>query len=47
MRISYNWLLEYVDVKNSAKMAAQWLTMAGLEVTSLEEKGTPVRVFGG
>lgn len=39
MKISYNWLLEYVDVKNSAKQAAQWLTMAGLEVTSLEEKG--------
>ncbi|MBI4335931.1 MAG: phenylalanine--tRNA ligase subunit beta [Candidatus Omnitrophica bacterium] len=39
MKISYNWLREYVDVKNSAKQAAQWLTMAGLEVTSLEEKG--------
>ena len=38
MKISYNWLREYVDVKNSAKQAAQWLTMAGLEVTSLEEK---------
>lgn len=39
MKISYNWLLEYVDVKNSARAVAQWLTMAGLEVTSLEEKG--------
>jgi len=39
MKISYNWLVEYVAVKNSAKMAAQWLTMAGLEVTSIEEKG--------
>lgn len=39
MKISYNWLREYVDVKNSAKQAAAWLTMAGLEVTSIEEKG--------
>ncbi len=39
MKISYNWLREYVDVKNSAKQAAQWLTMAGLEVTAIEEKG--------
>ncbi|NQU73556.1 MAG: phenylalanine--tRNA ligase subunit beta [Candidatus Omnitrophica bacterium] len=39
MKISYNWLKEYVGVKNSAKQVAQWLTMAGLEVTSLEEKG--------
>lgn len=38
MKISYNWLREYVDVKNSAIAVAQWLTMAGLEVTSLEEK---------
>jgi phenylalanyl-tRNA synthetase beta chain len=39
MRISYNWLREYVDVKNSARMVAQWLTMTGLEVKSVEEKG--------
>jgi len=39
MRISYNWLREYVDVKNSAKQAAQWLTMAGLEVKAVEERG--------
>ena len=38
MKISYNWLKEYIDIKNSARQAAEWLTMAGLEVTSLEEK---------
>ncbi|MDD5450189.1 MAG: phenylalanine--tRNA ligase subunit beta, partial [Candidatus Omnitrophica bacterium] len=38
MKISYNWLRDYVDIKNSARQAAEWLTMAGLEVTSLEEK---------
>lgn len=39
MKLSYNWLKEYVDVKNSAKQVASWLTMAGLEVTSMEQKG--------
>ncbi|MFH1847947.1 MAG: phenylalanine--tRNA ligase subunit beta [Candidatus Omnitrophota bacterium] len=38
MKISYNWLKDYVDVNNSARQVAEWLTMAGLEVTSLEEK---------
>jgi len=38
MKISYNWLKEYVEVKNSVKQVAQWLTMIGLEVTSVEEK---------
>ncbi|MCM8782034.1 MAG: phenylalanine--tRNA ligase subunit beta [Candidatus Omnitrophica bacterium] len=39
MKISYNWLREYVDVKNSPQQVAEWLTMAGLEVTSLEKEG--------
>ena len=35
MRVSFNWLKDYVDIRNSAEAIAEKLTMAGLEVTSL------------
>jgi phenylalanyl-tRNA synthetase beta chain len=38
MKITYNWLKEFVDIKVPAKELADKLTMAGLEVVSFEEK---------
>lgn len=38
MKVTYNWLKDFVDIKLSAKALAEKLTMAGLEVTSLEER---------
>ncbi|MCX5694348.1 MAG: phenylalanine--tRNA ligase subunit beta [Candidatus Omnitrophica bacterium] len=38
MRVTYNWLKDFVDIKISARELADKLTMAGLEVVSLEEK---------
>jgi phenylalanyl-tRNA synthetase beta chain len=39
MKITYNWLKDFVDIRIPAKELAKKLTMAGLEVTSLEERG--------
>ena len=39
MKISYNWLRDYVDIKLKPEELAQKLTMAGLEVTSVGKKG--------
>ena len=38
MKVTYNWLKDFVEVKISAQVLAEKLTMAGLEVTSLETK---------
>ena len=38
MKVTYNWLKEFVEIKIPAKELADKLTMAGLEVVSLEEK---------
>lgn len=38
MKVTYSWLKDYVDIKIPAQALADKLTMAGLEVTSLEEK---------
>ncbi len=38
MRISYNWLKDYVDVKLSPEKLAELLTMAGLCVDSIHKK---------
>jgi len=38
MKVTYNWLKDFVEIKIPAKALAEKLTMAGLEVTSLEEK---------
>jgi phenylalanyl-tRNA synthetase beta chain len=35
MRVSFNWLKDYLDIRTSAGTLAERLTMAGLEVTSL------------
>lgn len=37
MKVTYNWLKDYVDIKITAKELADKLTMAGLEVTSFEK----------
>lgn len=39
MKLTYNWLKDFVDIKLTAYELAKKLTMAGLEVTSLEERG--------
>jgi len=38
MKVTYNWLKDFVEIKISAQALAEKLTMAGLEVTSLEER---------
>ncbi len=38
MKVTYNWLKDFVDIKIPASELAEKLTMAGLEVKSIEEK---------
>ena len=38
MKVTYNWLKDFVDIKISPQELADKLTMAGLEVTGLEGK---------
>jgi phenylalanyl-tRNA synthetase beta chain len=40
MKVTYNWLKDFVDIKISPKALADKLTMSGLEVTALEEADT-------
>ncbi|MFH1678525.1 MAG: phenylalanine--tRNA ligase subunit beta [Candidatus Omnitrophota bacterium] len=42
MKVTYNWLKDFVDIRVSPERLAQKLTMAGLEVTSQEERGGDV-----
>lgn len=44
MRVSYNWLKEYIAFKLSPKELAERLTMAGLEIKSIDQKG-PAYIF--
>ncbi len=37
MKVTYNWLKDFVEIKVPAQALADKLTMAGLEVTSLQE----------
>jgi len=39
MKVTYSWLNDFVEIKLPPKELADTLTMAGLEVVSLEEKG--------
>ena len=39
MKVTYNWLKDFVEIKISPQALGDKLTMAGLEVTALEEKG--------
>ena len=39
MKVTYNWLKDFVEIKLSPEALADKLTMAGLEVTSLERRG--------
>ncbi len=38
MKVTYNWLKDFVEINIPAQILAEKLTMAGLEVVSLEEK---------
>ncbi len=38
MKVTYNWLKDFVEIKIAPQALAEKLTMAGLEVTSLEER---------
>ena len=38
MKVTYNWLKDYVEIKMPPEKLADVLTMAGLEVTSLEKQ---------
>ena len=38
MKVTYNWLKDFIDIKITPQKLAEKLTMAGLEVVSLEEK---------
>jgi phenylalanyl-tRNA synthetase beta chain len=38
MKVTYNWLKDFVEIKLAPKVLAEKLTMSGLEVTSLEQK---------
>ncbi len=37
MKISYNWLKEYISINNTPEQVAQWLTDIGLEVEAIEQ----------
>lgn len=39
MKVTYNWLKDFLNIKISPRSLAEKLTMAGLEVVSLEETG--------
>ena len=39
MKLSLNWLKEYIDPKLPTEMLVERLTMAGLEVGSVESRG--------
>ncbi|MCX5712752.1 MAG: phenylalanine--tRNA ligase subunit beta, partial [Candidatus Omnitrophica bacterium] len=38
MKVTYNWLKDFVDIKLSPQALADKLTMAGIEVSAIEEK---------
>jgi len=38
MKVTYNWLKDFVEIRISAQELAQKLTMAGFEVTALEQR---------
>lgn len=45
MKISYNWLKEYIDLELSAEEVADKLTLLGLEVEEVEEIGSDFEDF--
>ncbi|KAF1085660.1 Phenylalanine--tRNA ligase beta subunit [Sporotomaculum syntrophicum] len=48
MRVSFNWLKEYVDIDVSPAALAESLTLAGLAVEGMEEPGKEIeKVFTG
>ena len=47
MRVSFEWLREFVPVEMTPEAVADRLTMAGLEVEEVEDWGTLVRAHRG
>ncbi|MGC7847346.1 phenylalanine--tRNA ligase subunit beta [Desulforudis sp. 1088] len=48
MRVSYNWLKEFVDIAASPQELAETLTAAGIAVETVEERGKNIsRVYTG
>ena len=45
MKISYNWIKEFVDIKASADDAASALTMSGIEVEGIEHSTIPHEII--
>lgn len=45
MRISYNWLLTYLNINTSSTELAERLTSVGLEVESIEDEGKKFEKF--
>ncbi len=43
MKISLNWLREYVDYDGTPEALAELLTMAGVEVEGIETRGGEFR----
>ena len=39
MKVTYNWLKDFVEIRIPPRQLAEKLTMAGLEVVSLFERG--------
>ena len=39
MKLSYNWLKDYIKCELSAQQIAEAMTSIGIEVDSVEEKG--------
>ncbi len=37
MKISFNWLKDYINISESPEKVAQWLTDCGLEVEGIEK----------
>src|SRR6478735_5164145 len=42
MKVSLNWLREYIDFSGDAKALAELLTMAGVEVEGIETRGVAI-----
>ena len=41
MKVSLNWLREYVDLPSSVETLVDLLTLAGIEVEGIETRGSP------
>jgi hypothetical protein len=47
MKVSYNWLKDYVPLDDNLDEIAEKLTLAGIEIESIDPTNTPSRKRGG